>query len=332
MSARAHDARAYWVLEPGRGEIRSEPLPDPGPDEVLVRALCSGISRGTEALVFRGEVPPDQYEVMRAPLQQGDFPGPVKYGYLAVGVVEEGPEHLVDTVVFSLHPHQDRYVVPADAVVPVPDDVPPQRAVLTGAVETAVNGLWDVPPLIGDRVSVVGGGMVGCCAARLLARFAGVEVTLVDVDAARAPVAEALGVGFARPEEAKGGQDLVVHTSASSAGLQTSLDLLRAEGTVLDLSWYGTHGVALDLGGAYHSGRLRIRSSQVGTVANVRRGSRSMGDRKVLALDLLRDPAFDVLLTGATPFADLPQVMADVCEGRLPAICHVVTYEHEEGT
>lgn len=330
MSAPAQDALAYWVVEPGRGEIRSEPLPDPGPDDVLVRAVASGISRGTEALVFRGEVPPDQYDVMRAPLQEGDFPGPVKYGYLSVGVVERGPAHLRGRIVFCLHPHQTRYVVPADAVAPVPDDVPPQRAVLTGALETAVNGLWDVPPLVGDRVTVVGGGMVGCCAARLLARFPGVEVTLVDVDASRGSVAEALGVAFARPEEAKGGQDLVVHTSATSAGLQTSLDLLRAEGTVLDLSWYGTHGVALDLGGSYHSGRLRIRSSQVGTIADARRGHRSLTDRKALSLQLLRDPSFDVLLTGATPFAQLPQVMADVSEGRRPAICHVVTYEGEE--
>lgn len=330
MNAPARHTRAFWVVEPGRGEIRTETLPEPGADDVLVRALCSGISRGTEALVFRGEVPPDQYTVMRAPFQQGDFPGPVKYGYLGVGVVERGPDRLRGRTVFCLHPHQSWYVVPAEAVVLVPDDVPPERAVLTGALETAVNGLWDAPPLVGDRVTVVGAGMVGCCAARLLARFPGVEVTLVDVDASRAQVARALGVAFAQPPEAKGGRDLVVHASASSAGLQLSLDLLRPEGTVLDLSWYGTRGVDLALGGSYHSGRLRIRSSQVGTVAAARRGIRSPTQRKELSLELLRDPAFDVLLTGHSPFADLPEVMADVSEGRIPALCHVVTYDTEE--
>ncbi|WP_338751878.1 zinc-dependent alcohol dehydrogenase [Janibacter alittae] len=332
MSAPAPDARAFWVVEPGRGEVRSASLPAPGPDEVLVRALFSGISRGTEALVFRGEVPPSQYEAMRAPMQQGDFPGPLAYGYLSVGVVEDGPAHLLGRTVFCLHPHQTRYVVPADAVVPVPDDVPARRAVLTGAVETAVNGLWDVPPLLGDRVGVVGAGMVGCCAARLLARYPGVEVTLVDVDGTRAAVAADLGVDFALPHEAKGGQDLVVHTSATSAGLQTALDLLRSEGTVLDLSWYGTRGVELALGGAYHSGRLRIRSSQVAAVADARRGVRSPAERKALSLQLLRDPRFDALLTGDSPFDDLPQVMAGISEGRIPAICHVVTYtdEHDE--
>lgn len=332
MNAPARHTRAFWVVEPGRGEIRTEPLPEPGPDEVLVRALFSGISRGSEALVFRGEVPVDQHTIMRAPFQQGDFPGPVKYGYLGVGVVERGPEELQGCTVFCLHPHQGAYVVPADAVLPVPDDVPPERAVLAGALETAINGLWDVPPLIGDRVTVVGAGMVGCCAARLLARFPGVDVTLVDIDGSRAHVAEALGVGFAPPHEAKGEADLVVHTSASSAGLQLALDLLRPEGTVLDLSWYGTRGVELALGGSYHSGRVRIRSSQVGTVATARRGVRSPADRRALALELLRDPGFDALLTGRSPFADLPEVMADVSEGRIPALCHVVTYtdEHDE--
>lgn len=323
------DASAFWVAAPGLGEIRRETLPEPGPDEVLVRTLCSGISRGTEELVFRGEVPTDQHETMRAPFQQGEFPGPVKYGYLSVGVVERGPDRLRGRMVFCLHPHQTAYVVPAEAVVPVPDDVPPERAVLTGAVETAVNGLWDAPPLIGDRVTVVGAGMIGCCVARLLARFPGVEVTLVDVDASRADVAEGLGTPFALPEEAEGGRDLVVHASATSAGLQLSLDLLRPEGTVLDLSWYGDRTVELALGGAYHPGRLRIRSSQVGTVATPRRGVRSMAQRKEIALELLADPAFDVLLTGRSPFADLPEVMTDVAEGSLPALCHVVTYTIE---
>ena len=198
----------------------------------MVRTLRSGVSRGTETLVFRGGVPPGQYAAMRAPFQEGDFPGPVKYGYLNVGAVEQGPPELRGRTVFCLYPHQTAYVVPAGAVTVVPDDVPPARAVLAGTVETAVNALWDAAPLVGDRVAVVGAGMVGCCVARLLARFPAVEVTLVDVDASRAEVAAALGVGFARPDDAAGGRDLVVHTSATSAGLQRSLELLAPEGTV----------------------------------------------------------------------------------------------------
>ena len=320
------DALAFWLREPGMGEIRPAPLPEPGPGDVLVRTLRSGVSRGTETLVFRGGVPASQYAAMRAPFQEGDFPGPVKYGYLSVGVVEHGPPELRGRTVFCLYPHQTAYVVPAGAVVVVPDDVPPARAVLAGTVETAVNALWDAAPLLGDRITVVGAGMVGCCVARLLTRIPGVRVTLVDVDATRADVAAALGVDFALPADAADGRDLVVHTSATSAGLQHSLDLLAPEGTVIDLSWYGDAEIRLSLGGAFHSGRLGIRASQVGTVSAARRGRRTAADRLALALDLLRDPAFDALITGASHFDELPDVMARLASGSLLALCHTVTY------
>ncbi|WP_433533893.1 dehydrogenase [Micromonospora sp. CA-249363] len=324
------EAYACWVREPGAAEIRPVSLPVPGPDEVLVRARYSGVSRGTETLVFAGRVPADQYAAMRAPFQEGDFPGPVKYGYLSVGVVEQGPPDLLGRTVFCLHPHQSAYVVPATAVVPVPEDVPPARAVLAGTVETAVNALWDAAPLVGDRVSVIGAGMVGCCVAALVARFPGVDVELVDTDARRAGVAGALGVRFARPADATGDRDLVVHASSTSAGLQQALDLLAPEGTVIELSWYGDRQVQVSLGGAFHSGRLTVRSSQVGMVAPARRGRRSYTDRLALALDLLDDPAFDALITGASRFAELPDVLARLSSGDLPALCHLITYDDGE--
>src|SRR4051794_1964035 len=196
------DARAFWIRSPGEGEIRPVELPEPGPGEVVVRTVFSGVSRGTETLVFRGGVPENQHAVMRAPFQDGAFPGPVKYGYLNVGVVEFGPSELAGRHVFCLYPHQTRYVVPAGAVVPVPDDVPPGRAVLAGTVETAVNALWDAAPLVGDRIAVVGAGMVGCSVAGVLAGLPGCDVQLVDVDPARAETARALGVRFALPGDA----------------------------------------------------------------------------------------------------------------------------------
>ncbi|WP_069760470.1 zinc-binding alcohol dehydrogenase [Streptomyces sp. LUP47B] len=318
-------ARAFWLRSPGEGEIREEPLPAPREDEVLVRSLYSGVSRGTETLVFRGGVPESQYAAMRAPFQEGDFPGPVKYGYLSVGVVEEGPAAVKGRTVFCLYPHQTRYVVPASAVTVVPDDVPAARAVLAGTVETAVNALWDAAPLVGDRIAVVGGGMVGSSVAALLARFPGVRVQLVDADPARAKTAEALGVGFATPADALGGCDLVVHASATEQGLARSLELLRAEGTVLELSWYGDRKVALPLGEAFHSRRLVIRSSQVGTVSPAR-GNRSYGDRLALALKLLADPALDALITGESAFEELPEVMPKLASGEIPALCHLVRY------
>lgn len=308
-------ARAFWLRSPGEGEIREVTLPAPREDEVLVRSLYSGVSRGTETLVFRGGVPESQYATMRAPFQEGDFPGPVKYGYLSVGVVEEGPSAVKGRTVFCLYPHQTRYVVPASAVTVVPDDVPAARAVLAGTVETAVNALWDAAPLIGDRIAVVGGGMVGSSVAALLARFPGVRVQLVDADPARAKTAEALGVGFASPADALGDCDLVVHASATEQGLARSLELLSAEGTVLELSWYGDRKVGIPLGEAFHSRRLVIRSSQVGTVSPAR-GNRSYGDRLALALNLLADPALDALITGESAFEELPEVMPKLASGK----------------
>jgi threonine dehydrogenase-like Zn-dependent dehydrogenase len=315
------DAYAYWLRAPGRGEIRPVSLPQPGRDDVVVRTLRSGVSRGTETLAFRGGAPP------RAPFQEGEFPGPVKFGYLNVGAVEEGPAELRGRTVFCLYPHQTAYVVPAGAVTVVPDDVPPARAVLAGTVETAINALWDAAPLVGDRVAVVGAGMVGCCVARLLARFPAVAVTLVDVDESRAEVAAALGARFARPEAAAGECDLVVHTSGTSAGLQRSLELLAPEGTVLELSWYGDAEVRLSLGGVFHERRLQIRASQVGTVSPARSARRTTADRLALALELLRDPVFDVLVTGESRFEELPDVMARLAAGSLPALCHTITYD-----
>src|SRR3954468_9519541 len=317
-------AQAFWVCEPGRGELRPVELPAPGPDDVLVRALRSGISRGTEMLVFRGRVPEDQWDAMRAPFQEGDFPAPVKYGYLNVGVVEEGPDHLTGRTVFCLYPHQTRYVVPAEAVTIVPDRVPPARAVLAGTVETAVNALWDAAPLVGDRIAVVGGGMVGSSVAAVLAKFPGASVQLVDADPARAQVAAALGVDFALPADARGDCDVVVHASATSAGLTRALELLAPEAPVIELSWYGDRMVSVPLGEFFHSRRLVVKSSQVGGIAPARRGRRSYADRLAIALDLLTDPVFDALITGHCDFTDLPAVLAGLAGGDLPALCHVV--------
>ncbi|MGW1916064.1 dehydrogenase [Streptomyces sp. NPDC002076] len=319
-------ARAFWLRSPGHGELRDITLAEPAEDEVLVRALYSGVSRGTETLVFRGGVPESQHAVMRAPFQEGDFPGPVKYGYLSVGEVEEGPAELVGRTVFCLYPHQSRYVVRVNAVTVVPERVPAERAVLAGTVETAVNALWDAAPLIGDRIAVVGGGMVGCSVAALLARFPGVRLQLVDADPERAKTAEALGVDFAAPDSALGDCDLVVHASATEAGLTRALQLLAPEGTVVELSWYGDRRVALPLGEAFHSRRLTVRSSQVGTVSPAARAGRGYADRMALALDLLADPALDALITGESAFEQLPDVMPRLASGEIPALCHRIRY------
>ena len=322
-------SHAFWLNTPGRGEIRPVDLPEPGAGDVVVRTLYSGVSRGTETLVFRGAVPESQRATMRAPFQEGDFPAPVKYGYLNVGVVEHGPADLLGRTVFCLYPHQTRYVVPASAVVPVPDGVPAARAVLAGTVETAVNALWDAAPLVGDRVSVVGAGMVGASVAAVLAGVPGADVQLVDPEPSRAALAERLGVGFAHPDDAEGERDLVVHASATDAGLARSLELLAAEGEVIELSWYGDRLVRVPLGEAFHSRRLTVRGSQVGTVSP-RRARKGYSERMTIALRLLLDDRFDALVTSECDFLDLPEVLQRLTSGEPEALCVRVTYEHRQ--
>lgn len=326
VMADGRQATAYWTTGPGQGQLRQEPLREPGPGEALVRTLHTGVSRGTELLVHTGQVPAEVASLMRAPFQDGEWPGPVKYGYLSVGIVEQGPSDLEGREVFCLFPHQDRYVVPVAALTPLPDGVPARRAVLAGAVETAVNALWDAAPRIGDRIAVVGAGMIGCAVAALLRTFPLERLQLVDVDRSRVSVGSALGVEVVHPHDAADGCDLVVHASASSAGLQRSLELLGDEGEVVELSWYGAREVSVQLGSVFHPRRLVVRSSQVGQVAASRRARRTHADRLLLALKLLRDDSFDALITGSSPFADLPRTMKALASGELPGLCHVVDY------
>jgi threonine dehydrogenase-like Zn-dependent dehydrogenase len=319
-------ARAFWLAAPGRGEIRTAPLPAAGPDDVLVRAQASAISRGTESLVFTGRVPPSEYQQMRCPFQEGDFPGPVKYGYASVGTVEAGPAALRGRRVFCLYPHQDLYVVPASAVVPVPDDVPDERATLAANMETAVNAMWDAGPRLGDRIAIIGAGVVGCFIASLAAKLPGTRVELIDIDPRRATVAAALGCRFATPDAASGDCDIVFHSSASEAGLATALRLSGFEAKLIELSWYGNTPVAVPLGEAFHQRRLQLISSQVGAVAHARRARRTHRERLALALALLADPVYDQLITGHCTLDTLPQRMAQLAAAPDGALAEIVHY------
>lgn len=323
-------SRAFWIAAPGRGEIRAEPLRQPAPDEVVVRALYSGISRGTEAIVFQGRVPPTEYGRMRAPFQAGEFPAPIKYGYASVGQVERGPDDLQDREVFVLHPHQTRYIVPAHSVYVLPEGVPPARAVLAANVETAINGLWDAAPRVGDRIVVIGGGTVGCLVAWLAGRMPGCDVQLVDVNPRRAAIARALGVGFESPETARADADVVVHASGSPAGLALALRIAGFEATIVEMSWYGDLAVSIPLGEAFHARRLTLKSSQVGTVAAPQRARWTTRRRMELALRLLADETLDALISGESAFERLPQVMPDLAAAASDTLCHRIRYSDEK--
>ncbi len=323
-------ANAYWTVRPGRGELRSAPLRPPGDGEVLVEALYGAVSRGTEVLVHRGEVPAGEAQRMRAPFQEGDFPGPVKYGYCSVGRVAAGPAALLGRTVFCLHPHQDRYVVPASAVHALPDDVPAARAVLAANLETAINGLWDGGAAPGDRIAVVGGGVVGLLVGWLAAQLPGADVELVDVDPAREDVAARLGLRFALPGAARDGADLVFHASGAPAGLVTALGLAGLEATIVEMSWYGTRSVPLPLGEAFHAQRLTIRSSQVGRLPPSHRARWDFKRRLALALSLLASPQLDALFSGESRFEDLPATLARLAGAPASALCERIVYPAAE--
>src|ERR1700722_9739405 len=321
------DTLAFWIAAAGRGELRREALPAPSAQEASVRTLFSGVSRGTESIVFGGRVPPAEHERMRAPFQMGQFPGPVKYGYSNVGRVLHGPSALTGRTVFCLYPHQQRYVVPRDALYLLPDSVPSARAVLAANLETAVNGLWDSGAAPGDHIAVIGAGTVGCLCAWLAARIPGCEVELIDLNSHRAAIARALGVSFARPDDATPEADVVLHASGSAQGLSLALRLAAFEATVTELSWYGDTPVTLALGEAFHARRLTLKSSQVGAIGEKHRARWSLRRRMQFALSLLTEPALDVLINSVGRFEDLPQTLEQLSRAPGDVIMHRVTYD-----
>ena len=326
MNVQAKSATALWYVGRGRAELRPAALAERGPGEALVTTLWSAVSRGTERLVFEGRVSAAESERMRAPLQEGDFPFPVKYGYCAVGVVEEGPEALLGQTVFALHPHQYPFVVAADALAIVPEGVPARRAVLAANMETALNGLWDAGAGPGDRIVVVGAGVLGLLLGYLAARLPGSEVTLVDRELSRLEIARHLGCGFQKPLDAPGAADIVFHASASAEGLACALACAGTEATVVEMSWYGDQHVSAPLGLAFHSRRLKLISSQVGEVAPSRRPRWTRRRRLDKALALLGDERLDALITDEVAFNDLPGELPRILAPGAPGLATVVRY------
>jgi NADPH:quinone reductase-like Zn-dependent oxidoreductase len=322
--------QALWYVAAGRAELRLESAPVPAPAQVRVRALYGAISRGTERLVFEGRVPPSQFQRMRSPNMAGEFPHPVKYGYATVGRVEAGPPELQDRIVFALHPHQSVFTVAADSVLPVPEQVPPARAVLAANMETALNAVWDGAPGPADRIAVVGGGVVGLLVTRLCARMPGTQVTVIDVVGSRREITQALGAGFAVPAAAPQDCDLVFHASGTGAGLGTALRIAGEESTILELSWYGAGEVTVPLGEAFHSRRLRLVASQVGEVAPSHRVRWSRSRRLAAALALLADPVLDGLLAPPVPFEHLPARLGEILGQQTDARCPLIRYPGAE--
>ncbi|MCF6368016.1 zinc-dependent alcohol dehydrogenase [Rhizobium halophilum] len=318
-------ATALWIESAGHCALRQEELPQRLSGEVRVRALFSGVSRGTEALVFYGQVPETEFDRMRGPHQMGEMSFPVKYGYAVIGLVEEGPEALVGKKIFCLHPHQDQFCVPVEEVQVLPDNLPSDRAVLAANMETALNIVWDAGVLPGDRVAVFGAGVVGLLVAYVTSRVPATETVICDTAPTRADVAKALGITFCSPSDVPEDCDILINASASPAALQNALSHAGFEARIVEASWYGDKIVELPLGRAFHAKRLSIISSQVGAVAAVRRARWSFGRRMGKALQLLGDERLDNLISGETSFASIPDVYGSIL-GSPKTLCHRIRY------
>jgi hypothetical protein len=325
-SVNGFEARSLWYLAPEKVELRSESLKPLKDGEVRVRALFGALSRGTESLVYRGEIPESEYQRMAAPWMGGTFPYPVKYGYCHVGRIEDGPAYWIGQLVFALRPHESMYVADLMDVVPLQVGLTPERAVLSANMETALNAVWDASPGPGDQILVVGGGVVGCLIAYLCAGLKGANVTLVDINPERASVATALGVQFALPQNAPTECDVVFHCSASAAGLATAIDAAGEEALVLELSWFGNREISLSLGGAFHSRQIRLQSSQVGHISATRRPRWTHRRRLQAAMGMLIDERLDVLLTHSVDFEDLPHQLPNLLSSKSQALCSLIRY------
>jgi len=324
----AATARALWYASRRTVDLRETTLDERRPADAEIRMLYSGVSRGTERLVFNGLVAAPERERMRCPLQEGEFPFPVKYGYCAVGVVEAGPQALVGRTVFTLAPHQTRFLAPTDkvSVLAVPEGVPARRAILAANMETALNAVWDSGAGPGDRIVVVGGGVLGLLVTAIVAGIPGTDVTLVDPEPTRRDFAKLFGVKFSKPLDGPADCDVAFHASATSGGLACALACCGDEATVVELSWFGDQDPAVPLGAGFHSKRLKLVSSQVGMVATSRRARWSYARRLDKALQLLADDRLDKLITAEVAFDDLPAALPRILEPGAHGLMTAVTY------
>ncbi|MGB7431518.1 MAG: zinc-binding alcohol dehydrogenase [Ahrensia sp.] len=317
------NALALWITDAQTAQIQPVAY-NVGDADVEIETLFSGISRGTERLVFEGRVPVDEHETMRAPFQEGTFSFPVKYGYAAVGRVLNGDRK--GTMAFALFPHQSQFSVPAHMAFPVTEAVPAERAILAANMETAVNIIWDANVSVGDRVVVIGCGVVGALSAYLAAHIPGTQVTIVDIDPTRETLATRLGCDFATPDTIAGEADVVIHATANQAGLALAISLAGVEATIVEASWYGAAETTVPLGGKFHHRRQKLISSQVGRIPARQAARWTFARRLTKALSLLVDPALDALISGETAFHEIP-LHYDAILRSPDTLCHRIRYE-----
>ncbi len=322
------DAHALWHVDPAHSVLRQQTLGKLTPGECLVKTRFSMVSLGTERLVCKGGMSPEAYGPMTVPYMQGAFSFPLTYGYSLTGEVIDGPQEWLGERVHAMHPHQDLCVIHSHDLTVVPGNVPLDRAVLASNLETAVNGVWDGQPIMGQRVLVIGYGLIGALIAHLVKPIPGIELHIHDIRGSRKELAIANGHHvWDAAESQPGDYDLIFHTSASSAGLQFAIDHTREEGRVIEMSWYGNQTVNLDLGASFHYGRNRIISSQVSRIASPALPHFDHHRRKSLIFQLLADDAYHKFLGEGIVFDQSPSFFSDLRKNSFPGMNAYFKYD-----
>ncbi|MEM9277847.1 MAG: zinc-binding alcohol dehydrogenase [Pseudomonadota bacterium] len=321
---------------PYKAAIETVQIPEIKAENVLLKTLFSGISRGTESLVYAGKVPESEWKRMRCPFMSGSFAFPVTYGYACVceviGLGEKTSGLKPGDRVFVLHPHQDIFSVPESSCNLLPPSIPTSRAVLSANMETALNAVWDAEISGNPFCAIIGAGVVGLITAHAVRKVAGLDPVIFDLKPEKERHATEMGFRFINSSGIDKTEiqdfELIFHTSASAGGLQSAIDMAAFEAKIIEMSWYGENPVSLNLGGAFHSKRLKILSSQVGTIASAKRNKLDYAGRMQQAITLLDDPRLDTLLGSAIDFHDLPNHLHDIFSPQSDVLCQVIEYTH----
>ncbi|WNJ16800.1 zinc-binding alcohol dehydrogenase [Pontibacter sp. G13] len=319
-------AQALWHLDAQSSELAEVPLEISPTLPCTVETQASLISSGTERLVSSGLVPASIQPDMRVPYMRGNFEFPMTYGYSLVGKVSNHDHPLSGQMVHLLHPHQTICQVASGDAFPVPEGIPARRATLASNLETAVNAIWDSGMSTGDKILVVGFGIIGSLVARLASLFPGTEVYVAETQRKRRMMAEQMGFFLLGDHDSEVEFDCAFHCTGASGGLQTAIDQVGYEGVIVELSWYGTRGIEVNLGGDFHSKRKKIISSQVSNLPADRQGRWGFRRRKETVFELLKDPVFDAHITREIPFEELPDFFQRLRQGEIHELACCVSY------
>jgi len=317
----------------------------PATGEVRIQTLFSGISHGSEMMVYRGEIPADLSLDATLPSLQGNFSFPIKYGYASTGRiidVGEGVNGLeAGDLVFAFNPHETCYTVPATVVIKLPEGLDPKHGIFAANVETALNALLDAAPRLGERAVIIGQGVVGLLITQLVRKAGASLIVTSDMYAKRRALSQKAGANLVvdpateslddRVYEMTGGAgaDVVIEVSGEPRALNDAIKITAQEGRVVVVSWYGTKRADLALGSDFHRKRLTLRSSQVSNLDPSLAPRWTIARRRQLAASYLSELLLEELISNVVPFEQAGEAYRLICEQPQEVIQVVLGYQGE---